>query len=110
MTRASKMKLLQEVRKGSIWQCQREVRYTQNYLQIRRQEGCGKKKKKLPWRGMRGGGFSGKARAPSEQEGEGKHREETQNRKRTVMLTDCESQEMLTKLLTKRPCLSEDYE
>ena len=29
---------------------------------------------------MRGRGFSGKARAPSEQEGEGKHREETQNR------------------------------
>ena len=29
---------------------------------------------------MRGGGFSGKARAPSEQEGERKHREETQNR------------------------------
>ena len=36
----------------------------------------------------------------------------TGNRHRTerTVMTDCEFQEMLTKLFTKRPCLSEDYE
>ena len=78
MTRASKMRLLQEVRKSK-------------HLAVpRRSKVCGELspdpktrrlwRKKLPRRGMRGRGFSGKARAPSEQEGEGKQGRDTEQR------------------------------